>query len=88
MSEAEIGGMQLDMVLRMGVSPERIVFANACKRPRDIKAAANKQVLQPPMARQQARGEASNAFGLSDHHSPCPEIWAQRLYMRYGPKRV
>lgn len=32
------------MVLRLGVSPDRIVFANACKRPRDIRAAANKQV--------------------------------------------
>ena len=41
--------MQLDMVLRLGVSPDRIVFANACKRPRDIRAAANKQVLQPPL---------------------------------------
>ena len=37
--------MQLDMVLRLGVSPDRIVFANACKRPRDIRAAASKQVL-------------------------------------------
>ena len=36
--------MQLDMVLRLGVSPDRIVFANACKRPRDIRAAASKQV--------------------------------------------
>ena len=36
--------VQLDMVLRLGVSPDRIVFANACKRPRDIRAAANKQV--------------------------------------------
>jgi len=40
--------MQLDMVLRLGVSPERIVFANACKRPRDIRAAANKQVRKLP----------------------------------------
>ena len=36
--------MQLDIVLRLGVRPDRIVFANACKRPRDIRAAANKQV--------------------------------------------
>ena len=43
-------GMQLDMVLRLGVSPDRIVFANACKRPRDIRAAANKQVLPLPLA--------------------------------------
>ena len=54
--------MQLDMVLRMGVSPDRIVFANACKRPRDIRAAANKQVLQLPMARQQASCKAGRAF--------------------------
>lgn len=32
------------MVLRLGVSTERIVFANACKRPRDIRHAAEKQV--------------------------------------------
>ncbi len=36
--------MQLDIVLRLRVSPDRIVFANACKRPRDIRAAASKQV--------------------------------------------
>ena len=36
--------VQLDMVLRLGVSSDRIVFANACKRPRDMRAAASKQV--------------------------------------------
>jgi diaminopimelate decarboxylase len=36
--------LQLDMVLRLGVPTERIVFANACKRPRDIRHAAEKQV--------------------------------------------
>lgn len=36
--------VQLDMVLRLGVPTERIVFANACKRPRDIRHAAQKQV--------------------------------------------
>lgn len=36
--------LQLDMVLRLGVPTERIVFANACKRPRDIRCAAAKQV--------------------------------------------
>lgn len=40
--------LQLDMVLRLGVSPDRIVFANACKRPRDIRAAAAKQVCCAP----------------------------------------
>jgi diaminopimelate decarboxylase len=35
---------QLDMVLRLGVPEDRIVFANACKRPRDIRTAAIKQV--------------------------------------------
>ncbi|CAL8465714.1 g5250 [Coccomyxa elongata] len=35
---------ELDMVLRLGVPTERIVFANACKRPRDIRRAAAKQV--------------------------------------------
>jgi diaminopimelate decarboxylase len=34
------------MVARLGVGPERIVLANACKRPRDIRHAAAKQVLQ------------------------------------------
>ena len=47
MSEAWATGMQLDMVLRLGVGPDRIVFANACKRPRDIRAAATKQVQCP-----------------------------------------
>lgn len=37
-------GVQLEMVLRLRVPQERIVFANACKRPRDIRAAAAKQV--------------------------------------------
>ena len=32
------------MVARLRVRPERIVFANACKRPRDIRHAASKQV--------------------------------------------
>ena len=48
MPEAWDTGTQLDMVLRLGVNPDRIVFANACKRPRDIRAAASKQVILCP----------------------------------------
>ncbi len=36
--------LQVDMVARLGVHPDRIVFANACKRPRDIRHAAANQV--------------------------------------------
>ena len=38
-SEAELAA-----VLGLGVAPERIVFANPCKRPRDIRAAAARGV--------------------------------------------
>ena len=38
-SEAEV-----DRVLALGVAPERIVYANACKRPRDIRHAAARRV--------------------------------------------
>lgn len=33
--------LQVRMVLRAGVQPDRIVYANACKRPKDIRAAAS-----------------------------------------------
>ena len=32
--------MQLATVIDMGVSPSRIVYANPCKRPRDVRTAA------------------------------------------------
>ena len=51
--------VQLDMVLRLGVNPDRIVFANACKRPRDIRAAASKQVcITAPAAAETAFNSA------------------------------
>ena len=62
MPEAWDTGMQLDMVLRLGVSPDRIVFANACKRPRDIRAAAAKQVKPLPVSQDHA-----TLLSLRDH---------------------
>jgi len=39
-SEAEV-----EQVTAMGVSPDRIIFANPCKRPADIRSAARKGVV-------------------------------------------
>lgn len=35
---------EVHLVLSLGVPPERILFANACKRPRDVRFAADKGV--------------------------------------------
>ena len=78
MSEAWISDMQLEMVLRLGVSPDRIVFANACKRPRDIRAAANKQVWQLAVAVKAADCRESAAI-LSGSTASCFAMWPQLL---------
>lgn len=78
--EAWIPDMQLDMVLRLGVSPDRIVFANACKRPRDIRAAASKQVrhLTVAMKRQQP---AEQAVPCDLGHSFAPRSLTLVMYI-------
>ncbi len=79
--------MQLDMVLRLGVSPDRIVFANACKRPRDIRAAANKQVLQLPLAMKAARScrELPILSGNLPAFPVWPCIWCAAPWALYLP---
>ena len=42
--ESDSDGAQVEAVLAMGVAPERIVYANACKRPSDIRHAAARGV--------------------------------------------